>query len=83
MARAMGASGVDGQFWDSFVNISSLLRENHRILIMILAIFVQEPLIDPDEADRVSAIASRLFTKPLPRKGEGVSDDAGIAQAMR
>jgi phosphatidylinositol kinase/protein kinase (PI-3 family) len=81
MVKAMGASGVDGQFWDSFVNMSSLLRENHRVLIMILAIFVQEPLIDPDEEDRVSAIASGLFTKPLPHKGEGVSDDTGIASS--
>jgi phosphatidylinositol kinase/protein kinase (PI-3 family) len=81
MVKAMGPSGVDGRFRDSFVKMSSLLRENHRVLIMILAIFVQEPLIDPDEADKVSAIASGLFTKPLPNRGEGASDDTGIASS--
>lgn len=49
MVKALGASGVNGLFMTSFINMSSLLRENHRVLIMVLAVFVQEPLIDPDE----------------------------------
>jgi phosphatidylinositol kinase/protein kinase (PI-3 family) len=74
MVRAMGASGVDGLFRDSFVRMSSLLRENHRVLVMVLAIFVQEPLIDPEEASKVSETASGLCAKPLPRKSERLED---------
>ena len=52
MVRAMGAAGVDGIYRTTFINMSNLLRENHRILIMVLAVFVQEPLIDPELAEQ-------------------------------
>jgi hypothetical protein len=66
MVKAMGASGVDGLFRSSFVNMSQLLRENHRVLVMVLAIFVQEPLCESDEAEGVSAAASGIMTRPQP-----------------
>jgi phosphatidylinositol kinase/protein kinase (PI-3 family) len=78
MVRAMGASGVDGRFWESFVNMSRLLRENQRVLVMVLAVFVQEPLIDPDEAERASTAASGLFTRAFPR---GSEDESTIASS--
>ena len=31
--------------------MSSLLRENSRVLILVLAVFVHEPLIDPEELE--------------------------------
>ncbi|EAY01129.1 PIKK family atypical protein kinase [Trichomonas vaginalis G3] len=49
MCKAMGVTGPDGTFRDAFVNTSRVLRENKRILIMVLAIFVHEPLVDPKE----------------------------------
>jgi phosphatidylinositol kinase/protein kinase (PI-3 family) len=50
--------------------MSTLLRENQRVLVMVLAVFVQEPLIDPEEAERASATASGLFTRVFPRAAE-------------
>jgi phosphatidylinositol kinase/protein kinase (PI-3 family) len=77
MVRAMGASGVDGRFRDSFVQMSTLLRENHRVLVMVLEIFVQEPLIDPEEAEKVAAPASGLFVDPLPVRRDA-SEETGL-----
>ncbi|OHS97693.1 PIKK family atypical protein kinase [Tritrichomonas foetus] len=51
MAKAFGAAGVDGLFRSSFINMSNLLRENCRVLVMVLAVFVHEPLIDPEELE--------------------------------
>ncbi|OHT08492.1 PIKK family atypical protein kinase [Tritrichomonas foetus] len=51
IVRAMGPTGVDGVFKTTFVNMSNILRENSRVLIMVLAIFVHEPLIDPEADD--------------------------------
>lgn len=48
MVRAMGAAGVDGLFRTFFVNMSQLLREHKNVLVMVLATFVHEPLVDPD-----------------------------------
>lgn len=47
MVKAMGPTGVEGLFKSSFINMSTLLRENHRVLTMVLSIFVHEPLVDP------------------------------------
>ncbi|OHT12016.1 hypothetical protein TRFO_18309 [Tritrichomonas foetus] len=47
IVKAMGINGSDGIFKQTFINMSSLLRENKRVLIMVLAVFVHEPLIDP------------------------------------
>ena len=46
MVKAMGPVGVDGIFRTSFINMMSLLRDNSRVLEMVLSIFVQEPLVD-------------------------------------
>ena len=51
MVKAFGASGADGLFRSSFIEMSSLLRENSRVLILVLAVFVHEPLIDPEELE--------------------------------
>ena len=49
MVKAMGPTGKDGTFKQAFINTSRVLRENKRVLIMVLAIFVHEPLVDPRE----------------------------------
>lgn len=51
MVRALGPGGVDGIFRTSFVSMSTLLRANEQVLEMVLALFVHEPLIDPDAAE--------------------------------
>ncbi|OHT09569.1 PIKK family atypical protein kinase [Tritrichomonas foetus] len=48
MVKALGAGGVRGIFKTSFVNMSSILRENREVLLNVISIFVHEPLIDPD-----------------------------------
>jgi phosphatidylinositol kinase/protein kinase (PI-3 family) len=58
--------------------MSRLLRENNRVLAMVLAIFVQEPLIDPDETGGVSAAASGIMTKPLPNPMRKADESAVI-----
>ena len=45
--KAFGPPGVDGCFKDSFICMSNILRQNSDVLVMVLAIFVQEPLINP------------------------------------
>ncbi|OHS95000.1 PIKK family atypical protein kinase [Tritrichomonas foetus] len=52
MIKAMGITGIHGTFRTSFVNMSSLLRENRNVLMMVLSIFVHEPLIDPEGEDK-------------------------------
>jgi FKBP12-rapamycin complex-associated protein len=49
MVKAMGVTGASGTFKEAFINTSRILRENKRVLIMVLAIFVHEPLVDPRE----------------------------------
>ena len=49
MVRALGVGGVSGMFKTTFVNMSNVLRENRRVLVMVLSIFVHEPLVDPEE----------------------------------
>ena len=63
MVRAMGSTGVDGIFKTSFVNMSNILRENKRVLVMVLAIFVHEPLIDPEADDDMVPIQSKPNTQ--------------------
>ena len=49
MVRAMGITGVEGVFKNAFINMSQLLRDNRRVLLMVLAIFVQEPINSQDQ----------------------------------
>jgi phosphatidylinositol kinase/protein kinase (PI-3 family) len=56
MVRAMGVAGVGGNFRSSFVNMSHLLRANKQVLLMLLAIFVQEPLVIPQAAYDMSGL---------------------------
>ena len=55
MVKAMGVTGASGTFKEAFINTSRILRENKRVLIMVLAIFVHEPLVDPREKRSGSA----------------------------
>lgn len=69
MVRALGPAGVDGLFKSSFINMSNVLRDNKRVLVMVLAIFVHEPLIDPetfDEQETVQTPPVQAYHKPLP-----------------
>lgn len=56
MVRAMGMTGVDGPFKNAFINMSHTLRDNRRVLLMILAIFVHEPLVDPDNLNEEARV---------------------------
>lgn len=60
MVRAMGICGAHGTFKTAFINTSRVLRENRRVLIMVLSIFVHEPLVDPREKRSGSANSSRV-----------------------
>ena len=49
MVSAMGVTGTNGAFYSTFVNTARVLRENRRVLVMVLSIFIYEPLVEPDE----------------------------------
>ena len=55
MVKAMGVTGVGGAFRSAFVNMSQLLRDNRQTLLMVLAIFVQEPLVDAESEEDLSS----------------------------
>ena len=55
MVKAMGVTGVHGTFRNAFVNMAQLLRDNRQTLLMVLAIFVQEPLVDVESTDDLSS----------------------------
>ena len=73
MVRAMGVSGTEGAFRGAFVNMANILRENRRVLVMVLSIFVHEPLVDPDEnapsrtvsGGRKSGVSQPSFVNPV------------------
>ena len=50
MVRAMGATGYDGLYYSSFTHMSSILRENASVLILVLSVFVHDPLSTPDDS---------------------------------
>ncbi|KAH0791353.1 PIKK family atypical protein kinase [Histomonas meleagridis] len=58
MVRAMGPAGVDGVFNNAFVSMSNILRENCDVLVTVLAIFVQEPLVNPDRPQKTKRLYS-------------------------
>lgn len=62
MVKAMGAVGVDGIFMTSFINMLNLLCENNRVLIMVLSIFVHEPLVDPEDQTAQEILLSKATT---------------------
>ncbi|OHS94749.1 PIKK family atypical protein kinase [Tritrichomonas foetus] len=89
MAKAMGPTGVDGNFRTSFVNMSQLLRENKRVLVMVLSTFVHEPLIDPDiEEDKKAAknapqaIVMKGKTESFAGKSFHPAEEAGIQSSV-
>ncbi|EAX94604.1 PIKK family atypical protein kinase [Trichomonas vaginalis G3] len=49
MVKAMGVAGVCGAFRTTFINLAQLLRDNRRVLVMVLSIFVHEPLVDNED----------------------------------
>ena len=85
MVKAMGAAGANGLFMTSFINMSSLLRENHRVLIMVLAVFVQEPLIDPEEEPMRTApqVLSKATTGSIINKDRVyMTDEHRVASSI-
>ncbi|OHT00556.1 PIKK family atypical protein kinase [Tritrichomonas foetus] len=98
MVKAMGPTGVDGLFRTSFVNMSNVLRDNKRVLVMVLAIFVHEPLIDPEADDDQPALPvgpgnlpqtpsmkylSKAATGSIIDKGRVyMIDDAGVQSSL-
>lgn len=95
MVKAMGPTGVDGLFKTSFINMSNVLRDNKRVLVMVLAIFVQEPLIDPEADDENepalpiqapadnSKFVSKAATGSIIDKGRVfMMDDAGVQSSV-
>ncbi|OHS98186.1 PIKK family atypical protein kinase [Tritrichomonas foetus] len=63
MVRAMGPAATEGSFRVSFKNMSQLLRDNKRVLVMVLSTFVHEPLVDPDISADELAISSGTTPK--------------------
>jgi len=51
MTRAMGVNREKGLFKTTFVEMTKILRENRRVLLMFLDVFVHEPLIDVEEEE--------------------------------
>ena len=64
IVKAMGVVGVEGLFKTSFSEVFSILRDNWRNLILVLAIFVHEPLMEVPDSQ--SSILS-----PIPMQGTG------------
>ncbi|KAK8900470.1 hypothetical protein M9Y10_002797 [Tritrichomonas musculus] len=78
IVKAIGITGTNGLFKQSFIDMSALLRENKRVLIMVLAIFVHEPLADPEtEDEQGSAIQGRKSKKILSKATTGSVTDKG------
>ncbi|OHT10537.1 PIKK family atypical protein kinase [Tritrichomonas foetus] len=76
MVKALGAGGVEGEFKTSFVNMANLLRANKQVLEMVLAIFVHEPLIDPDYADDGASDNEKNYPmSPFTLKMSALSED--------
>ena len=88
MVKAMGVTGASGTFKQAFINTSRVLRENKRVLVMVLAIFVHEPLVDP-EADEdglgsgVRRVLSKAATGSIIDKGRVyMTDDKGVQSSV-
>lgn len=78
MVRAMGVVGYNGLFRTAFQNMSTLLRENKRVLIIVLAIFVQEPLVGLEQSDKIDASNSPVSpVKYLSKATTGSVIDKG------
>lgn len=85
MVRALGPTGTEGNFRTSFINMSQLLRENKRVLVTILSIFVHEPLIDPDIAEELKVVKKApkfLMPGMEPGKSFHPAADAGIQSSV-
>ena len=78
MVRAMGVVGYDGLFRTTFHNMSTLLRENKRVLIIVLAIFVQEPLVGIEQSEKPEGTESPVSpVKYLSKATTGSVIDKG------
>jgi len=73
--RAMGTTGVDGLFRDTFIRMSALLRENRRVLVMVLAIFVHEPLTKPTDDQNSEKALSKAQTGSIINTGRVYMDN--------
>jgi phosphatidylinositol kinase/protein kinase (PI-3 family) len=58
MLRAMGPAGARGTFRSAFTQMAKILRDNRKVLLMVLAIFVQEPVLDQNTVDSLSGMPS-------------------------
>lgn len=78
MVRAMGVVGYNGIFRAAFQNMSTLLRENKRVLIIVLAIFVQEPLVGLEQSEKIEDKSSPISpVKYLSKATTGSVIDKG------
>ena len=70
MTRAMGVNRERGLFKSMFIEMSNILRENRRVLLMVLGVFVHEPLIDVEEEEYQF---NRKINKNETSKNRGIS----------
>ena len=74
MIKAMGVTGINGLYKTSFINMSRILRENKNVLLMVLALFVHEPLADPDDAFLLANDMMKTSTSTLNLLSLGMND---------
>lgn len=80
MVKAMGITETEGAFRTTFTNMAYLLREYRKVLVMVLSIFVHEPLVDPDDLDAASfSFPSRASIPAAPPLGS-VIDKSRVPQ---
>ena len=77
IVRALGVTGVDGMFKYTFSNILSILRENWRTLILVLAIFVHEPIDETPDSQSTSPRCEKTHAQAMPRS-ESMTDGIRI-----
>lgn len=70
IVKAMGAAKTGGTFRSMFIDYMTVLRENWRVLILVLAVFVHEPLVESND--------STLLSAPSRLKRIGSAIDAGM-----
>lgn len=73
--RAFGVVGTKGTFRRTFVEMLSYLRDNWRVLILVLAIFVHEPLVDPQNFSNTKI---NLLSNIIPRSDSTTNDEMRI-----
>ncbi|EAY17524.1 PIKK family atypical protein kinase [Trichomonas vaginalis G3] len=57
LVKAMGIAGTGGTFRSTFVDYMTVLRENWRVLILVLAVFVHEPCVESSDVAASDTVA--------------------------